>query len=148
MCIDGSHLVQKGSVVGRRGDICSQVGLDVAELFVMSEVLCCFFLQRSRTIGQLVHFESLTSSCATHCWSRMFVLCCWITSHHDKVFLTVLSLSPSNKRKMTKSEWMRMQWFGLTFQWHRLGREGGEGCQENHRWLWSQLVCQPHLLSA
>lgn len=63
MCINGSYLVQKGSVdVGGCGEICSQVGLDVAELLVMSEG---FFLQRSRTVGQLEDFESLTSSCAT-----------------------------------------------------------------------------------
>lgn len=42
MCIDGSYLVQKGSVdVGGCGDVCSQVDLDVAELLVMSEGFFC-----------------------------------------------------------------------------------------------------------
>lgn len=38
MCIDGSYLDQKESaVVGRCGDVCSQVSSDAAELLVMSE---------------------------------------------------------------------------------------------------------------
>lgn len=37
---------------------------------------------------------------------------------------------------------------GLRFKWRRLGLKGQAGCQENHRWLPSQLVRRPHLLSA
>lgn len=109
---------------------------------------CFFFLQRSRTVGQLVGFESLTSSCATHCWGRGFVLCGWITLHRDKVFLTLLSFSSSSKRgAIYQNGWESSgsAWGLGDAVWASKGkqvvRKTTGGCQVS----WS---VNPHILSA